>query len=91
VAAGGSSGETRPSGATKSGIQDRNGRMTLGVDISRAGSTPTKVRRFLVRLPADAASKVRTGCATVMVDQTNYHPALVGFCTVLPQKSVSLP
>jgi hypothetical protein len=68
VEAGGAAAETLAGDATKRGIQDRTGRTTLGVDISHAGSTPTKVRRFLVRLPADAASKVRDGCATVMVD-----------------------
>ena len=74
---------------TKSGTHDSNGVQALGVDISKVGSTPTKVRRFLVALPADAASKVRSGCAAVMGDQDKYHPRLVRFCTVLPQKSVA--
>ena len=90
-AAGRSAAETLAGEVTIRGMEDRSGRTTLGVDISRAGSTSAKVRRFLERLPADAASKVRTGCATVMVDQANHHPALVRFCTALPQKSVSLP
>jgi hypothetical protein len=75
--------------ATKNGTQDSTGVEALGVDISKIGSTPTKVRRFLVALPADAASKVRSGCAAVMSDQDKYHPRLLRFCTVLPQKSVA--
>jgi hypothetical protein len=89
VVAHGSATETLASEATKNGTQDSTGVEALGVDISKIGSTPTKVRRFLVALPADAASKVRSGCAAVMSDQDKYHPRLLRFCTVLPQKSVA--
>jgi hypothetical protein len=89
IAALGSAAETLAGETTKNSAEDPNGRDTLGVDISKVGSTPTRVRRFLVSLPADAASKVRSGCATVMGDQDKYHPRLLRFCTVLPQKSVA--
>lgn len=81
--------ETLAGAATKSGTQDSTGVQVLGVDISKVGSTSTKVRRFLVALPADAASNVRSGCAAVMGDQDKYHPRVLRFCTVLPQKSVA--
>jgi hypothetical protein len=90
-AARGLAAETVARDPVKGGIQDRNGRQTLGVDVSHAGSTPARVRRFLTSLPADAASNVRTGCTTVMSHQANHHPALVRFCSALPQKSVALP
>jgi hypothetical protein len=71
--------------------QDDNGRLTLGVDVSRAGSSTVRVRTFVAGLPADAATRVRDGCATVMTGQINYHSTLMKFCSALPPKSASLP
>lgn len=89
---GSNSATVSPAGeATKSGTEDRDGRQTLGVNIARVGSTPTKVRQFLAALPADAASKVRTGCTSVMAEPEKFRSALLKFCSALPQRSVSLP
>jgi hypothetical protein len=77
--------------AGKSNAQDPNGRITLGVDVSRVGSSTIRVQKFVAGLPADAATRVRAGCATVMTDQVNYHSTLMKFCSALPPKSASLP
>lgn len=86
-------GLTAPGSAGELGkpsAQDKNGRITLGVDVSRVGSSTARVQRFVAGLPADAATKVRAGCATVLTNQINYHANLMKFCSALPPKSVSL-
>jgi hypothetical protein len=69
------------------GLQDKDGRGTLGVKITGTGTTPASVGRFLSALPADAAGRVRDGCRTVMGHQENYRPRILNFCRALPERN----
>ena len=59
---------------------DETGLTSLGIDISRAGSTPEAVNQFIAGLNPEGQRSVLNGCQTAVADSVGYAPPVISFC-----------
>lgn len=70
--------------STLSGMQDESGMATLGVDIR--GVDASNMDSFMAGIPAESQASVKKGCETVVANQANQNPTVLGFCQALTGK-----
>jgi hypothetical protein len=72
--------------AQNASATDQTGQAQLGVDISKAGTTPSDNKNFVQNLPSDQQASVTRACV-VVVNATAPQPApVVAFC-----KNIGMP
>lgn len=75
--------------------QDPNapGQKELGVDISKAGTTPEENAKFMSTMPAADQAKVKEACLVQLVEPVADHPpVVVAFCkNVAPDQAQPKP
>jgi hypothetical protein len=62
------------------GWDDETGLSSIGVDITRAGSSPEAVSNFIATLNPEGQRGLINGCQTAVVQPAGYHENVIGFC-----------
>jgi hypothetical protein len=69
-----------PARAETNWFLDSTGMADLGVDISKAGSTPPAHQKYLAAMSKADQSKIKTGCGIVYGDTSLHTDEVVQFC-----------
>lgn len=72
--------ETTFDSTSGGGPADQTGLTTLGIDITRAGSTPDSVHQFIAGLNVEAQQSVISGCQTAVANPVSYAGSVISFC-----------
>ena len=65
---------------TPSGSLDGTGMLTIGIDVSRIGTSSEAVQQYLASVGPETLRGVIGGCQTVAANAQNYHANVQAFC-----------